>query len=158
MAGRVNTGGWGTARIKQVAACHPSARHYAKGLCRRCYRNTPEFRAKRDAYYRANPEQWKRHGQSARERRVREQLLYGVAAATIDAMLIAQGHRCAICRRPPGKRGLGVDHDHATGQVRGMLCGPCNMALGGFRDNPEFCEHAADYLRRYSVPAASSAA
>lgn len=155
---RVNTGGWGTARIKQLAACHPERRHYAKGLCRRCYRNTPTFKAKRDAYYQNNRGQWTAHNQRVRDERRREAARYGISAAAQEALLIEQGQVCAICRRPPGKKRLAVDHDHATGQVRGMLCGPCNTALGGFQDNAEICRRAADYLHRHSLHATTSAA
>lgn len=46
-------------------------------------------------------------------------------------LLALQGGRCAICRRPPkvGGRRLSVDHDHASGQVRGLLCFRCNRGL-----------------------------
>lgn len=53
--------GWGTSRIKRVNGCHPDAKHYAKGLCRDCYRNQPEFAAMRQRYYRANKQAWKAH-------------------------------------------------------------------------------------------------
>jgi Recombination endonuclease VII len=42
----------------------------------------------------------------------------------------AQGGVCAICGKPPGERALHVDHDHETGQVRGLLCYSCNTKLG----------------------------
>jgi len=45
------------------------------------------------------------------------------------AMLEAQGHRCAICAITINGNSH-VDHNHETGQVRGLLCQPCNMALG----------------------------
>ena len=42
---------------------------------------------------------------------------------------------------------LGIDHDHTTGQVRGLLCDSCNPALGGFKDNIESLQKAIDYLK-----------
>ena len=50
---------------------------------------------------------------------------------------------CVIC----GDSGpLVVDHDHATGKIRGILCNHCNRGLGHFRDNPELLEFARMYL------------
>ena len=54
---------------------------------------------------------------------------YGISAAEYDAMLLAQNGRCAICKRPPKRNRLHVDHDHATGRVRGLLCVGCNSKL-----------------------------
>jgi len=63
-------------------------------------------------------------------------------------MLAAQGGTCAICDSPPGSRRLAIDHDHATGVVRGLLCPRCNTGLAYFRDRPELFRTAADYLER----------
>jgi hypothetical protein len=41
-----------------------------------------------------------------------------------------------------------LDHDHATGVVRGMLCFPCNAAIGHLRDDPQVVRRAAAYLEK----------
>ena len=51
--------------------------------------------------------------------------------------------QCVICG---SEEKLVVDHDHITGQVRGMLCNHCNRGLGHFRDDPMLLEFAAQYL------------
>lgn len=53
----------------------------------------------------------------------------GITDADYAAMLAAQGGHCAICPSTPKTRRLHVDHDHATGAVRGLLCHRCNRAL-----------------------------
>ena len=62
-----------------------------------------------------------------------------------DAMLTRQNARCAICLRDPGVR-LVVDHCHVNGHVRGLLCPPCNTALGQFGDDPVRVGAAVVYL------------
>lgn len=44
-------------------------------------------------------------------------------------MLKTQGGGCAICRKPPKKLRLHIDHDHVSGKVRGLLCARCNSAI-----------------------------
>ena len=57
--------------------------------------------------------------------------------------LKASTHACVICG---AEETLVVDHDHKTGQVRGLLCNHCNRGLGHFRDDPTLLEFAAQYL------------
>jgi|GraSoi_2013_60cm_1033757.scaffolds.fasta_scaffold11992_2 hypothetical protein len=57
-----------------------------------------------------------------------------------------QGGRCAICGNPPKGKRLTVDHDHATGKFRGLLCARCNFGLGWFQDDPDRLRSAAEYL------------
>ncbi|WDH80177.1 endonuclease domain-containing protein [Microbacterium esteraromaticum] len=59
---------------------------------------------------------------------------------------------CDICKQPERAMRNGVvkllalDHDHATGAWRGVLCQRCNQAIGMFRDNPQLLRLAADYV------------
>lgn len=77
---------------------------------------------------------------------------YGITVEDYQRMLGAQGGVCAICGSDDPKMRKGarqrfcVDHDHETGRVRGLLCMPCNTALGGFRDDPERLRKAVTYL------------
>lgn len=74
---------------------------------------------------------------------------YGITHDEYDARLERQGGRCGLCKneRAPGTRAFAVDHDHATGAIRGLLCKPCNTGLGCFKDNPELMEAGAQYVR-----------
>lgn len=72
---------------------------------------------------------------------------YGLAEGEYRLILAAQGGFCPICLRANGRtRRLSVDHDHRTGDVRGLLCRPCNDMLGHARDDPTFFARAATYL------------
>jgi hypothetical protein len=74
---------------------------------------------------------------------------YGLTSAMTLALFYAQGGRCAICEVDTTR--LCIDHDHETGQVRGLLCVSCNAALGHMKDSPERLMAAAIYLTsRYS--------
>jgi Recombination endonuclease VII len=82
-----------------------------------------------------------------RKRRVRWRALarkYGLDEHDHAALVVAQRGCCAICERRDTR--LVVDHDHRTGQVRGLLCVTCNFALGEMDDDPTRCHRAASYL------------
>jgi hypothetical protein len=69
-------------------------------------------------------------------------------------MLKDQNGGCAICYKPEGSRMFDVDHDHKTGEVRGLLCTSCNRVLGHAKDSVERLLAAARYLessRRHSL-------
>lgn len=60
---------------------------------------------------------------------------------------------CSVCgstKRTPGRRRLSIDHDHVTGAVRGILCHPCNSALGLCGDDPARLRALADYVEAHS--------
>ena len=72
---------------------------------------------------------------------------YGITEEAFESMAEEQKQRCKICKHPPTKRGLFVDHCHDTKNIRGLLCYHCNLALGHMNDQPERLEKAAEYLR-----------
>jgi|694.fasta_scaffold124487_5 hypothetical protein len=56
---------------------------------------------------------------------------YSLTGEQYELLYSAQGGRCAICQVATGKvRRLAVEHDHRTGEVFGLACGPCNIMLG----------------------------
>lgn len=85
---------------------------------------------------------------------------YGITPHDYRLLYLAQKGRCWICRQvkgihpddPKGRgyRRLGVDHNHVTGAVRGLLCTggdkTCNRILGWLKDNPATFRRAAEYL------------
>lgn len=62
-------------------------------------------------------------------------------------MLASSGGLCAICRKQTEK--LHIDHNHATGQVRELLCQKCNQGIGCFCEEPEILEKAIAYLKKH---------
>ncbi len=73
--------------------------------------------------------------------------LYGITLEQYDRMFKRQAGKCALCRRPPGRTRLAVDHDHKTGRVRGLLCWFDNHKfLGRGKEDPVRHERAAKYL------------
>jgi hypothetical protein len=83
---------------------------------------------------------------SSREYHLRAR--YGLTQADVDAMLAAQAGLCPGCGgADPGH----VDHDHATGRVRGMLCFNCNQALGNVRDDMRVLTNLTNYLLEHKL-------
>lgn len=110
---------------------------------------------------RALTEEWRKNNpdrvrvQVDRARGSHRKRAYGVTPFQYEAMLKAQNGTCAICCQPERRRSkkwvtreLCVDHDHATGKVRGLLCSDCNVAISLLRENPELLDAARDYLLR----------
>ena len=118
------------------------------------------MRADRREYHRLYARRWRAaHPEYKTPARVEAQRLrsracklrrYGLTAEQFNQKQDAQGNRCAICQE--FFRGTPhVDHDHATGEVRGLLCSSCNRAIGLLKDSSKVCAQAAEYLKRYEV-------
>jgi hypothetical protein len=75
---------------------------------------------------------------------------YGISLFQYELLFKAQNGKCAICDEP-SKATLDVDHDHATGKVRGLLCRRCNLGIGHFCDDPDVIRNAMKYLGGVNV-------
>lgn len=85
--------------------------------------------------------------QTPEGRLARRAYRHGITPVSYLAMIYFQGECCAICKTANwGEKGPQVDHCHATGKVRGVLCKACNTSLGLMRDNAASLRRAADYL------------
>lgn len=104
--------------------------------------NKDEVNRKRKVVREADPE--KTWGMMIKTR-------YGITSDQYYKVLDAQGGGCGICGTPnadrKGQRRLHVDHDHATGSFRGLLCARCNTALGKFDDDVGLLQKAILYLK-----------
>jgi len=115
---------------------------YRYAHCRSCHYLLTQ------GYRRLHPEKSRRYAldyRSARDLCFSSVAEFRVFLATLDM-------RCAVCGRE-GKRGRGIndmqiDHDHRSGEIRGVLCGGCNVALGSARDNPAILRGLAEYLEQ----------
>ena len=73
---------------------------------------------------------------------------YGLTVMEAIALRAATTH-CDLCGRAEWGRGFTgwhIDHCHSTGRRRGVLCGPCNIGLGHFADDPDRLRKAIEYL------------
>jgi hypothetical protein len=105
------------------------------------HKNPERYRAQRNAWNRANAE------------KVRAMFLrqkYGLEWAEYQRLLAMQNGKCAICQQAFSKTPC-VDHDHTTGEVRGLLCKDCNISLGLMQDNPTRLRAGADYLESHEA-------
>lgn len=109
--------------------------------CRsRYHRDKVKRLAKRKAYYEKNKEVI-----SIKNNRA------GASLDKFNQLFLDQEGKCAICglHQEQMPRRIAVDHNHDTGEIRGLLCDTCNRGLGLLRDNIEVLENAIKYLKKY---------
>lgn len=125
--------------------------HGVSSYCRPCYNSYKEDRdpsgtlraASSLAWYRANKDYM-----TAKR--------YGLSVEDYRRMWMERNGKCDCCGESEIKTRadtgepylLGVDHDHVTGEVRGMLCSRCNVALGMLDDNPDRIRKLLSYIER----------
>ena len=110
-------------------------------------------RAKNPEKYRGYGAEWRKNNpEKAKELDLKK---LGVSFSEYTALLELQSGVCAICGNPETKksakgttRSLSVDHDHITGEIRGLLCSACNIAIGYMNDSVERLNSAIQYLSK----------
>jgi len=102
-------------------------------------RRRDQAAGKAKAYQKQNPK-------IERARRLKRD--YGISQAEYTKISEEQGNVCAICGNPESRnQPLAVDHDHATGTIRGLLCNNCNTGIGLLKDSSELLDKASAYLK-----------
>ena len=97
-----------------------------------------------------NNRKWREENKGKFEIVVRKNWLesnYNITPEEYDTILKRQNNVCAICHNiDSGGRKLAVDHNHETGEIRGLLCSRCNRGIGFFMDDVHLLEDAIRYL------------
>lgn len=75
---------------------------------------------------------------------------YGIDLDQYNQLLEQQEHRCAICLKHEDecKKRLAVDHNHKTGEIRGLLCNHCNHRVVGRHTDGDVLRKIADYVEQ----------
>ena len=132
---------------KPWADCHPSRKHYGRGMCRACWK--ADYRQQhpiQEAIYAARYNAKRQASGSWRGNVYKRN--FGISLEDYEELLEKQGGVCAICKNkcPSGRR-LAVDHDHVTKRVRGLLCCNCNRVLGWI-EKKDWMKIAGSYIGR----------
>lgn len=115
-------------------------KHLLKSHCNKCLKEHHKEWCKK------NPErvnQYRASEDSLHRRCVRR----NIDVKTLFETFEKQSYKCKICSVSVTLENSAIDHNHNTGELRGVLCKTCNRALGLFKDNPEILEKATVYLR-----------
>lgn len=91
----------------------------------------------------ANPETYPHISRRTRDFQLKRD--YGITIEEYERLVVIQNGRCLICCKA---QKLGVDHDHRTGEIRGLLCRSCNQGIGIFEDSPTLLFNAIAYLEK----------
>ena len=80
---------------------------------------------------------------------------YKISVKDYDKLLKEQDHKCAICNiqfdeNSKKYRQINIDHNHKTLEVRGILCSPCNRALGLLKENVQSIQNMIKYINKYN--------
>lgn len=139
---------WNKGLRTPVVCEHKDRPRHCRGLCKSCYNKqilhaNPEWMAKKHA---ANREWAKNNPLKVRLCHIKNQ--YGLSPERHKKLYDSQGGCCAVCNKPQAYSYICVDHNHETGEVRGLLCRNYNAALGNFHDSIDLLDKAIAYLKR----------
>lgn len=127
-----------TCEKKRAVQWHKDNREKSREATRRFKQNNPD----KIAAYNKSP--GKRRSQHKYDLRTR----YGLEITEYEAMVAEQSGACAACGDVPDRM-LVVDHCHKSGRVRGLLCRPCNTALGFMGDDPVLLRRLAEFATQH---------
>lgn len=108
----------------------------------------------REYYYehadvvKARASSWNRANPKRRRDIILKNRYCKIRAGQYDELMQEQKGMCAICKRAATGRSLEVDHDHATNEIRGLLCHRCNVGIGFLSDSVALLQGAIEYLER----------
>lgn len=123
--------------------CQSACKDCYYGKIKQYYRDHPEARIR----IRERSRQFRKdHPEKELHRRIRS---YGISGEQYAEMVSRSQGCCEACGQPPGLKGLHIDHDHKTGEVRGLLCRECNVALGCVHDRVRRLHGLISYLRAH---------
>lgn len=120
-------------------------KHLLKSSC-----NTCMFKAHR-SWTENNPDRVKEYRQKDSWTLAKRCARRGITPEEFVIMYEQQNECCAICKMQMEIMDNAIDHNHATGQFRGILCKQCNRALGMFRDSPKILKSAVKYLEAFGT-------
>ena len=123
-----------------LEAFPPNAKN-KDGLNRKC---RVCFNKYQREWYQNNKELHKSRVMASRNPAMMRARKYGLTPTDVNAMLALYNGKCYLCKERPASC---IDHDHATGRVRGVLCNGCNTGLGKLGDTIAGLERAIEYLR-----------
>jgi len=150
----------------KMSTCHSDRPVYCRNLCKSCYykwlkNNNPEFHERQKLNSRKwaleNKEKKKLSNKKYKVKQDKEtqknrMLLstYGITIIDYNFILEKQNNCCYICKKHKSKfkKDLAVDHNHITGEIRGLLCFRCNFGLSYFSENLETLQNAVEYLSK----------
>lgn len=144
-----------TNKANQAKYCSSCAKIRHRASVRKWNRNHPKhMKEAAHRYIKRHPDRIKKQNDKmAQYKRKRHLKRYNITPKDWENIFNEQGRVCAICKCEQPARAWNTDHDHQTGEVRGILCESCNVLLGNAKDNVTILLAAIDYLNRTGLGA-----